>query len=91
MELSTKYGIQSRFIAIFNDNRSIALMNSNEHFKQGFVIDMTCDGIETIFAQVRPTTSHSFEHTYLYEIVNGIKAKMINFTPCSVGTTTYFI
>lgn len=53
-ELSAKYGIQSRFIAIFDNNRSIALMNSNEHLKQGFVIDMTCDGIETIFAQVRP-------------------------------------
>lgn len=45
-------GIQSRFIAT-SDSNAIELMNSNEHFKQGFVIDMTCDGIETIFGQVQ--------------------------------------
>lgn len=52
LKLSTMDGIQSRFIATF-DNNAIDLMNSNEHFKQGFVIDMTCDGIESIFVQVR--------------------------------------
>lgn len=50
LKLSTSYNIQSRFITKFHNINK--LFSSNENVWQGFVVDMTCDGFESIFDQV---------------------------------------
>lgn len=51
--LSALDGIQSRFIGAF-DKHAIDVIHSNEHYSgQGVAVDMNCDGVRTIFDQVK--------------------------------------